>query len=278
MGKAVAKQGNVLREMLRDPIPDRSVEKPRQRGWTFIIDRGMGLNALEDMIHTVGSYVDDVKIAMGTPVLYEESLLREKVRRLRAARIEVMPGGTMTEVAIWQGKMERYMDAVMNLGFTTIEISDGTIEMDDELRTQAIAAARERGFRVLCEVGKKFADIQISEEETARAIRRDLELGAFMVVVEAREKGCDTILYDSKGGIREDVLERLVQRVGGMEKILWEAPTKDQQARLIAAFGPDVNLGNIPVEDVMFLEGLRRGLRGDTFRLAIEGKSPGQGG
>ncbi|MBW2147532.1 MAG: phosphosulfolactate synthase [Deltaproteobacteria bacterium] len=273
MKKASGKFSNLLCEMMRDPFPGRTTAKPRQKGWTFVIDRGMGLHALEDMIQTAGGYVDDVKIAMGTPMLYEEGLLREKIRLLSAARIEVMPGGTMTEVAIWQGTMEHYMDAIKELGFTAIEISDGTIDMDDDLRARAILAARERGFRVLCEVGKKFADIQIAPEEAARAIRRDLDLGAFMVVVEAREKGKDTILFGSEGDVREDVLTELVRKVGGVEKILWEAPTKDQQAHLIAAFGPDVNLGNILVEDVLFLEALRRGLRGDTLRLAIEAES-----
>ncbi len=273
MKKAGEKSLNLLCEMMRDPLSGRTMEKPRQKGWTFIIDRGMGIHALKDMIQTVGIYVDDVKLAMGTPMLYEESLLREKIRLLRAAQIDVMPGGTMTEVAIWQGKMEHYMDAIKDLGFTSIEISDGTIDMDDDFRARAIMAAKEREFRVLCEVGKKFADIQISPDEAARAIRRDLDLGAFMVVVEAREKGRDTILYGTEGNVREEVLSELVRRAGGVGKILWEAPTKDQQAHLIAAFGPDVNLGNIPVEDVLFLEALRRGLRGDTLRLAIEEKS-----
>lgn len=249
------------------PVPDRS-RKPRRSGFTMLIDKGLGLNATRDLVDLAADYVDDVKLTFGTSAFYDEEVIRQKIRLLREAEIEVMPGGTFLEVAIWQGALDGYLKRAGELGFSFVEISDGTIPFDDDTRLRTIEQARRAGFGVITEVGRKDFSETPEFEVLAGQIQRDLEAGAFKVIIEAREAGTGTLLYDERGKVREGAIERFSQAVADPNAILWEAPLKAQQQHLILAFGPNVNLGNVAPEDILALEALRVGLRGDTLKKA----------
>jgi phosphosulfolactate synthase len=153
-----------------------------------------------------------------------------------------------------------------------MEVSDGTIDLDPADRRAAILLAREFGFRVITEVGKKEGGSHLDPAHALELIHSDLEAGAEKVIVEGRESGKNAGIYDADGQPRTDDLEALVAGLPDPGVLMWEAPLKAQQEALIARFGPDVNLGNIPPEEVLAVEALRQGLRGDTLRLALRGQ------
>ena len=249
------------------PIGGRT-HKPRNSGLTMVIDKHMGLHRLEDLIQLAGDYIDVVKLTFGTSAFYAGDLLIEKNRMLTLAGIDVMPGGTFCEVAIWQGMLEAYLKRAKTLGFSAIEVSDGSIDMDLITRGQAIHKALESGFKVYTEVGKKDPGEAISLEETHRLIQHDLDNGAFKVIIEAREAGKGVGIFDKDGKIKQDDMEALMRGVGDLDSIMWEAPIKNQQQTLIMRCGLNVNLGNVPPDDLLALEALRQGVRGDTLKQA----------
>jgi len=249
------------------PTPDR-LQKPRESGWTMVIDKGLGSHAIRDLMETAASCIDVVKLTFGTSTFFDHEVLAEKVRTITARGVYCMPGGTLQEVAIWQGAYDRYLDRARELGFDAIEISDGTIPMDARTRATAIAMAVKAGFRVLSEVGKKDpADAQ-PMSALAELANADLECGASMVIVEAREGGRGVGIYDSAGLPKEAEIEAFLAGVRDPSRVLWEAPLAPQQRYLVLRFGPNVNLGNIPPEDALALEALRCGLRADTLKRA----------
>lgn len=249
------------------PVPDR-LRKPREVGWTMVIDKGLGRHAVRDLMEIAAPYIDVVKLAFGTSVFFGYEALAEKIRTITAHGVYCMPGGTLQEVAIWQGGYDRCLDRARELGFDAIEVSDGTIRMDARTRARVISMAAKAGFRVLSEVGKKDpADAQ-PMTALAEQVNADLECGASMVIVEAREAGKGVGIYDRAGSPREDEIETLLAGVRDPSRLLWEAPLAPQQRYLVLRFGPNVNLGNILPEDVLALEALRCGLRADTLKQA----------
>ena len=136
------------------PVRDRA-SKPREQGWTMVIDKGLGLHAIDDLMQMAAPLIDVVKLTFGTSAFYTHDLLKEKVRTIVAHGVHCMPGGTFQEVAIWQHRLEPYLDRARALGFDAVEVSDGTIELDPGTRADAITKAVAAGFRVLSEVGKK---------------------------------------------------------------------------------------------------------------------------
>ncbi|MBM3284849.1 MAG: phosphosulfolactate synthase [Candidatus Aminicenantes bacterium] len=251
----------------RIPCPGRS-EKPRQTGLTMVIDKGLGKNLLQDVVRTAGGYIDIIKLTFGTSAFYERDLLREKNALIVSSGIEVMPGGTFLEVAVWQDCLDAYLDRARELGFSAIEVSDGTIEMDRESRRKAIKKALDLGFKVITEVGKKDPAEAPSPKLVHGLIQQDLAWGAFKVIIEAREAGKGVGIFDGEGKTREDEVDRILAGGASPGDLIWEAPLKNQQQDLILRFGPNVNLGNIPPEEVLALEALRQGLRGDTLKRA----------
>jgi phosphosulfolactate synthase len=203
-----------------------------------------------------------LKLTFGTSAFFQRDVLKEKVRTVTAHGVYCMPGGTFQEVAIWQGAFDRYLDRAHELGFNAIEVSDGTIEMERRTRADAIAKAVKAGFRVLSEVGKKDpADAQ-PMAALAEVVNADLDGGAFMVIMEAREAGKGVGIYDASGLPKEAEIEAFLKGVRDPDRILWEAPLGPQQRYLVLRFGPNVNLGNVVPEDILALEALRCGLRG----------------
>ncbi len=153
-----------------------------------------------------------------------------------------------------------------DLGYTTIEVSDGTINVTPEVRERAIKMSLDLGFKVLTEVGKKNLQDKAGIDHYINQIWRDLENGAYRVIVEGRESGVNAGFYDEKGQFIKDEVEQMLSAVSEPHLLIWEAPLKLQQQELIMRFGPNVNLGNVSTKEVLALEALRVGLRGDTLR------------
>lgn len=261
-------------DILDFPHKDR-VDKPRAHGLTMVIDKGLGLTDTRDLMELASDYVDHLKLTFGTSAFYNTRLLRQKIELVKSYGVHIFPGGTFLELALLQGRIIQYLDRARDLGFTGIEVSDGTINIDEETRYNTIKLARAYGFElVLSEVGKKDPRDQVDDMPLYEQVNRDLERGSDMVIVEGRESGEGVVIYDENGNILGDEVDAMVQHVADRERLLWEAPQKKQQQELIMRFGPNVNLGNVQPQDVLALEALRVGLRGDTLRhyyLTIEG-------
>jgi phosphosulfolactate synthase len=256
---------NIWLEMLYFPLQGRS-KKPREQGLTIVIDKGLGLGETRDLLNVAGDYIDFYKLGFGTAALYTQEVLEEKIYLVKSLGIDIYPGGTFLEVAILQEKLKDYLQMASKLGFTAIEVSDGTINLSAEVRASAITMAVGLELKVLTEVGKKDPRDRTAPEEVARQIRRDLSWGAFRVIVEGRESGKDAGFFDEKGNFILPAMEEMLSVIEDSSMLIWEAPLKEQQQELILRFGPDVNLGNISPKEVLSLEALRVGLRSDTLR------------
>ncbi len=255
----------------RIPYPGRS-RKPRRTGLTMVIDKGLGQHLLKDLIQCAGDYIDIIKLTFGTSAFYDKEILKKKNDLITSSGIEVMPGGTFLEVAVWQNSLGAYLKRARVLGFTAIEISDGTIEMDQSLRKETIKQALGQGFKVITEVGKKDPGEAPSLEVIHDLIAEDLANGAFKVIIEAREAGRGVGIFDREGKTKKDEIDRILSGGADVNDLIWEAPLKNQQQDLILRFGLNVSLGNIPPEEVLALEALRQGVRGDTLKQAYLGK------
>jgi len=234
----------------------------------MVIDKGIGAHLLEDLVRTAGDFIDIIKLTFGTSAFYDRAELRKKNELIAEAGIDVMPGGTFLEVSIWQKTLPAYLARARELGFTAIEISDGTIEMDRSTRGEAIQRAFRQGFKVITEVGKKDPSEAPPVEIIHELIREDLKNGAFKVIIEAREAGRGVGIFDKDGKTRTEEIERILDAGVNPDELIWEAPLKNQQQDLILRFGVNANLGNIPPDEVLALEALRQGLRGDTLKRA----------
>lgn len=255
---------NTFESLIDRPLQDRT-RKPRVTGLTMIIDKGMGVSHLEDYLKVAHEWIDVAKLGFGTSRLCPEEVIKMKTAIYRAHNIYVMPGGTLLEAVIAQGNFDEFLTEAKEVGFNAIEVSDGTIPMSDDTRAEVIGKVAGEGFMVLSEVGSKFSDMDLSPEETARSLIRDIGLGAFQVILESREAGRGVGIYDSEGDIVDEKLEAIVQDVD-IKNVMFEAPNKGQQVALIQRFGINVSLGNIQPEDILSLETLRAGLRADTLR------------
>jgi phosphosulfolactate synthase len=257
--------------VFRTPIAGRT-GKPRESGYTMVIDKGLGLAATRDLMDTAADYIDSLKQTFGTSAFFDDGLMREKVEIVKAAGVNVYPGGTFLEIAVWQNAVPAYLKRVKELGFTGVEVSDGTIEMSDEQRSDAIKRAVDMGFKVISEVGKKDPNDKVAMPKMHEDIRNDLALGAFKVIVEARESGKGVGIFDASGNPDASEVDAIISGVDDLNSLVWEAPMKNQHVWLIKKFGINVNLGNIPPEEVLVLEALRNGMRGDTLRMAFLGQ------
>jgi phosphosulfolactate synthase len=251
---------------LCDPSGRRQA-KPRDKGCTMVIDKGLGLSAFADLLDTSGDYIDIVKFGFGTSPLYPLHILREKIDLALRHGMTVMPGGTLLETAVKLDLVPAFFRQVLAVGFNGIEVSDGTISMGREQRNELIREGVGLGLRVFTEYGKKIFGSRIDVNDFAETAEQDLDCGADFVTVEARESGKGVGLFDERGDCREGDLNVILNVMPNLDRLLWEAPLKEQQVALIRSLGPEVHLGNIPVHDVIALETMRRGLRSDTFEL-----------
>lgn len=240
-------------------------EKPRQKGITMVLDKGLGLETAESLMNISGDYVDYLKFGWGTSIVHEQDIIKDKVAMYKSHNITPYTGGTLFELAYMNDKLEEFFQEAHDLGFEAIEVSDGSTTISHDKKLECIESAKKDGFEVLSEVGKKDPgrDKELSLDERIEYMQNELEAGSSLIIVEAREGGKNIGIYDKAGNAKEDEIDYILDNFDG-NKILWEAPNKDQQVFFILKLGNDVNLGNVSTDDITSLETLRRGLRGDT--------------
>jgi phosphosulfolactate synthase len=239
--------------------------KPRSEGLTHVLDKGLSLFALESLIQTAGDAVDIVKLGWGTS--YVSDGVKAKVGLCRSAGIHLSPGGTLLEICEHQGRIPEYARWLQRLGVTHVEVSNGAFGMDTSRKRELIRMLAP-DFTVLSECGSKNPDVEVIAADWVAEMTGDLEAGASLLIAEARESG--TVgLYLPDGKVRAELVEALVSELP-VEKIIFEAPRKDQQAWFIRRLGSVASLGNIPSDEVVALETLRLGLRSDTLDLLPE--------
>lgn len=253
-----------MHDLLTPPLAGR-LEKPRLTGKTMVIDKGLGIHALTDLLETASPYMDCLKLGFGTASLYRADILKQKAALCRQYGVDCCTGGTLTEIVLTQGIFPAFLGRCRQFGLTAIEISDGTLSIPASIRTRAIEAAAKH-FLVITEVGKKLEAFPDAGEAAAQ-ILTDLEAGAALVIVEGRESGECAGIYEDSGKLRDAIVDQLAAHLpaSALSKVMWEAPKKSQQTALIQRFGNQVNLGNIAPSDVLSVECLRRGLRADTL-------------
>lgn len=240
-------------------------EKPRKKGITMVLDKGLGLETAESLMNISGDYVDYLKFGWGTSIVHEQDIIKDKVAMYKSHNITPYTGGTLFELAYMNDKLEEFFQEAHDLGFEAIEVSDGSTTISHDKKLECIGSAKKDGFEVLSEVGKKDPglDKELSLDERIDYMQNELESGSSLIIVEAREGGKNIGIYDKSGNAKEDEIDYILDNFDG-NKILWEAPNKDQQVFFILKLGNDVNLGNVSTDDITSLETLRRGLRGDT--------------
>jgi phosphosulfolactate synthase len=251
-------------------VPERS-PKPRTVGLTHVIDKGMNLRDIEGLFDTAGDYVDLVKLGWGTS--YVTNNLEKKIALYRSFETPVICGGTLFEAAVARGKLDGYRHWLSENRFAHVEVSDGTVEMPRELKLELISELS-RDFVVLSEVGSKDAARIFAPYQWVEWMKEELAAGAWKVIAEGREAGTAGI-FRPTGEMRTGLVEEIVHGVA-LADVLFEAPTQDSQAYLVKHLGPEVNLGNIPPEEVIPVETLRLGLRSDTLKeVLLHGGTPG---
>ena len=248
-----------------------SASKPRYSRLTMVLDQGMPMRQTEDWLSICAPYVDVVKFGWGTSALMSQSAVAAKIGLLRDHNVIASPGGTLTELYFLQGRIDQMIEDYRTAGFTSVEVSDGTVQMQDQQRATLVTRLVNEGFTVSTEVGSKdpARDRRLTPEERARLVLMDLDGGASYVTIEARESG--TLGFF---GADQEVLNSELEIFVGLvdpARVMFEAPIKAQQTELILRLGNDVNLGNIPPGEVLSVESLRQGLRSDTL-LAMHGE------
>jgi len=241
-------------------LPPRS-DKPRTTGLTHVLDRGLSLAQVDGLIEVAGASVDIVKLGWGTALATGN--LHPKLDRLREHGIPVVLGGTLTELAIREQRVDPLIGWLRELGLEHVEVSDGTIALEPDAKCELIARLAGEGFTVLSEVGSKDDTKIMAPYRWVEQIQAELEAGAWKVIAEARESG-NAGIFRADGEVRMGLIDEIAHAVDPSQ-MLFEAPRKDQQVWFIERFGPDVNLGNIAPDDVLSLETLRLGLRSDTM-------------
>ena len=240
-------------------IPQRTTGK-RDFGLTMMMDKGLSLKESEHFIDSSAPYTDLVKFGFGTALITRD--LKEKVKLYQSAGLKPYFGGTLFEMFYVRGEFEAYMRFVSESGLKHVEVSDGTIKMEHEEKLECIARLAQ-DFEVLSEIGSKIKGVELPNELWVSHMKTELETGAWKVIAEARESGTIGI-YQSDGSANRALIDAIMKEIS-VNDVLWEAPNKAQQTMFIQLVGPNVNLGNIAPNEVVALEALRCGMRGDTF-------------
>ncbi|TKG88913.1 phosphosulfolactate synthase [Puteibacter caeruleilacunae] len=240
-------------------IPERPAQ-PRQSGMTMMMDKGLSLRQAEDFIETSAEYTDLVKLGFGTGIITPN--VKKKIELYKSAGLRPYFGGTLFEAFAVRNMFDDYRKFVMDAGVDLAEISDGVFHMDVETKCEYIEELS-KDLTVISEVGSKIKEEELTNDEWIASMKAELEAGSWKVIAEARESG-NMGIYNSDGSANTELIE-MIENVIGAESVIWEAPAKNQQVWFIQQLGPNVNLGNIATNEVIPLETLRRGLRGDTL-------------
>ena len=247
-------------------IPERNI-KPRDHGITMIMDKGLSIREAEDMVSGAGPHIDIVKLGFGTA--YVTPNLRDKIEMYQAAGLPVYFGGTLFEAFLVRDQFNDYISLLKDYKIDYMEVSDGSITIPHAEKCGYIEKMTKYGT-VLSEVGSKDAAHIIPPYKWIELMRAELEAGSTYVIAEAREAGTVGI-YRGTGEVREGLVQEILTQIPE-EKIIWEAPQKAQQLYFIELIGCNVNLGNIAPSEIIALEAMRIGLRGDTFELYLDKK------
>ena len=243
--------------------------KPREVGITHVIDKGLNLRDIEGLFDTGGQFVDIVKFGWGTS--YVTNNLEKKIALYRSFETPVVCGGTLFEAVYGRGRIDDFKAWLVEHRFSHVEISDGTLEIPREEKLELIADFA-RDFTVLSEVGSKDSEVVYAPYQWVAWIKEELAAGAWKVITEGREGGTAGI-FRSDGDMRTGLIDEIAHEVA-IDDVLFEAPTKSSQAWFVKHFGPNVNLGNIPPDEVIAVETLRLGLRGDTLKEVLLASVP----
>ncbi|MGD0713413.1 MAG: phosphosulfolactate synthase [Gaiellaceae bacterium] len=253
------------------PVSELDLGIKRNGGLTHVLDKGLGPRGWEDVLDTAGDYIDIVKLGWGTA--YVTKNLERKLEVLREKPVVI--GGTFFEAVYVRGKFDEYKRWLTDLGLTHVEISDGTIDIPRDRKLELIQDFA-RDFTVLSEVGSKDAEAIFAPYQWVEWIKSELEAGAWKVITEGREGGTSGI-YRPTGEMRTGLVDEIAHEID-ISSLIFEAPSKASQAWFVKHYGPGVNLGNIPPEEVIPLETLRLGLRGDTLKEVLLGGEPAAAG
>jgi len=224
------------------------------------MDKGIGIRQAEDLAETAGHLIDFLKLGFGTA--YVSKNAAEKVKLYQENHMHVFVGGTLLEAFLLRDQLDDYLRFVQKLGCDTIEVSDGSIRLPHDEKCRLIERLS-GDFTVLSEVGAKDCAVSLDADAWTACMQKELDAGSRFVIAEARESGTVGI-YGKEGAADQALIKSILQEVG-QEKVIWEAPLKQQQVWFIQSFGANVNLGNIAPAEIVALETLRVGLRGDTF-------------
>lgn len=232
----------------------------------MVLDKGLGLETAESLMNISGDYVDYMKFGWGTSIVHDREIIQAKVEMYKSHNITPYTGGTLFELAYMNDKLNEFFTEAHELGFPAVEISDGSTNISHEEKINCIKLAKNEGFEVLSEVGKKDPNLdkELNLDERIQYMQDELDAGSSLVIVEAREGGKNIGIFDGAGNAKENEIDYILDNFDE-KKILWEAPNKDQQVFFILKLGNTVNLGNISSDDITSLETLRQGLRGDTL-------------
>ena len=242
-------------------LPPRA-GKPRGRGLTHVIDTGLSTAEAGGLMEAAADYVDLVRLGWGSAYVTRD--VRAKLHRYREHQVDVMLGGTLTELAWLRGRMDELRRWLEELGIAHVEVSSGTVPIPAEAKL-ALIAELSRDFTVFAEVGEKDPSAIIAPYQWVAMIREALGAGAAWVVCEGRASG-DAGMYRPDGETRTGLVDEIAHEID-IDRLIFEAPKRQQQVFFISRFGPEVNLGNVPATEVISLETLRLGLRADTLPL-----------
>lgn len=245
-------------------IPDRT-KKPRNHGLTMVMDKGLSLEEARNFLSVAAPHIDVLKLGFGTSFVTPR--LREKIELYQSHNIPVYFGGTLFEAFLVRNQLDEYIKVVKDYGITYMEVSDGSITIPHSEKCGYIEKLAKLGL-VLSEVGSKDAEHIIPPYKWIELMRAELGAGATYVIAEARESG-NVGIYRGSGEVREGLVQEILTQIPA-EKIIWEAPQKAQQLYFLELIGCNANLGNLAPHEVISLEAMRIGLRGDTFHLFLD--------
>ncbi len=245
-------------------IPDR-IKKPRKSGLTMVMDKGLSVNEAVNFLSVAHPHVDIIKLGFGTSFVTPN--LREKLEIYKSYDLPIYFGGTLFEAFLIRNQFDDYVAVCKDFDINYLEVSDGSIEIPHAEKCGYIEKLA-KDFTVLSEVGSKDATHIIPPYKWIEQMSAELEAGSTYVIAEAREAG-NVGIYRGSGEVREGLVQEILTQIKG-EKIIWEAPQKAQQLYFIELLGCNANLGNIAPTEVIPLEAMRLGLRGDTFNLFLD--------
>jgi phosphosulfolactate synthase len=248
-------------------LPKRN-QKPREAGLTMVMDKGLSIREVEDFLTISAPHIDIVKLGWATSFVTPN--LKEKLRVYKDANIPVYFGGTLFEAFLVRDQFEDYLRVLDEFNLEHAEVSDGSIEIPHDIKCEYINKLSKR-VKVLSEVGSKDAEKIFAPYKWIEMMQAELNAGAWKVIGEAREGG-NVGLFRSSGEVRQGLVDEIIHAIP-VENIIWEAPQKSQQVYFVKLVGTNVNLGNIAPHEVIPLETIRLGLRGDTFATFLPDKT-----